>query len=30
VMVDDAERHHDHHIELADHYGDYPLFHLTT
>jgi hypothetical protein len=30
VLVDDAKRHHDHHIQLADHYADYPLFHQTT
>jgi len=30
VLVDDAERHHDHHVQLADDYGDYPLFHQTV
>ena len=30
VLVDDAKRHHDHHIQLADDYGDNPLFHQTT
>jgi len=30
VMVDDTKSHHDHDIELANHYGDHPLFHQTT
>ena len=30
VLVDDAEAHHDHQIELADHYGDDPLFHQAN
>ena len=30
VLVNDPKRHHDHDVELTDHYGEQPLFHTTN